>query len=49
LNSRVYLTIGKLYGIPTVSYVDVVNGKAEIGFNTLELAARNIPIEFQLE
>ncbi len=49
LNSRAYLVLGKLYGIPSQAYTQVVWGRAEVEFQTLTLAAKNIPLEFQLE
>lgn len=49
LNSRVYFSLQGIYGTVDTPYVEVIWGRAEVGFTPNTLAARNIPVELQLE
>nr|MDD3720153.1 VCBS repeat-containing protein [Candidatus Gracilibacteria bacterium] len=48
-NSRLYLTLNSIYGIPKDSYVDVKNGVGTVKFITKRTAAKDVKLSFQIE
>ena len=48
-NSRAYVDINALYGSVSTSYVEIVNGVAEVTLKTSNVSWEDIPLEFSVE